>query len=127
MEVLGESIDSAIDVGVEAGRAGSRCEGGKGGGAPENWAVHGCLPLVEVNPTDLKGNNVQVADEMTGLTETALRQQLLRRIGARSWESVVAALSQALATVTTADARAFFAAAKRLFASASVVATGFSQ
>ncbi len=28
-------------------------------------------------PTDLKGNNVQVADEMTGLTETALRQQLL--------------------------------------------------
>lgn len=38
-------------------------------------------------------------------------KQALRRIGARSWESVVAAIGQTLDTVTTADARAFFAAA----------------
>ncbi len=38
-------------------------------------------------------------------------KQALRRIGARSWETVVAAIGQALATITPADARAFFAAA----------------
>lgn len=36
-------------------------------------------------------------------------KQALRRIGARSWDSVVAAIGAALATVTPADARAFFA------------------
>lgn len=36
-------------------------------------------------------------------------KQALRRIGARSWDTVVAAIGQALATVTAADARAFFA------------------
>lgn len=38
-------------------------------------------------------------------------KQALRRIGARSWESVVVAIAEALATVTAADARAFFTAA----------------
>lgn len=41
----------------------------------------------------------------------AKTKQALRRIGARSWESVVAAVGQALVTVTAADARAFFAQA----------------
>ncbi len=36
-------------------------------------------------------------------------KQALRRIGARSWESVVVAIGAALATVTAADAHAFFA------------------
>lgn len=35
-------------------------------------------------------------------------KQRLRRIGARSWESVLVAISEALTTVTAADARAFF-------------------
>ena len=39
----------------------------------------------------------------------AKSKQALRRIGARSWETVVAAIGQALVTVTAADARAFFA------------------
>jgi transposase len=39
----------------------------------------------------------------------AKSKQALRRIGARSWESVVAAVGQTLATITAADARAFFA------------------
>ncbi len=38
----------------------------------------------------------------------AKTKQALRRIGARSWESVAAAVGEALATVTTADAQAFF-------------------
>lgn len=38
-------------------------------------------------------------------------KQSLRRAGARSWDSVVAAIGAALETVTAADARAFFAAA----------------
>jgi len=38
-------------------------------------------------------------------------KQALRRVGARSWETVVAAIGMALATVTTTDARAFFAEA----------------
>jgi transposase len=38
-------------------------------------------------------------------------KQALRRIGARSWETIVAAIGQALATVTAADACAFFAEA----------------
>ena len=38
-------------------------------------------------------------------------KQARRRAGARSWEAVVAAIGAALATVTEADARAFFAAA----------------
>lgn len=41
----------------------------------------------------------------------AKTKQALRRIGARSWDTVVAAVGEALATVTAADARAFFAAA----------------
>lgn len=36
-------------------------------------------------------------------------KQALRRIGPRSWETVVAAIGEALDTVTAADARAFFA------------------
>lgn len=36
-------------------------------------------------------------------------KQALRRIGPRSWDTVVAALGAALATVTASDARAFFA------------------
>lgn len=36
-------------------------------------------------------------------------KQALRRRGARSWETVVGALGEALETVTAADARAFFA------------------
>jgi transposase len=36
-------------------------------------------------------------------------KQALRRIGPRSWETVVAAIGAALDTVTAADARAFFA------------------
>ena len=36
-------------------------------------------------------------------------KQALRRRGARSWETVVAAIGAALETVTPADARAFFA------------------
>jgi transposase len=39
----------------------------------------------------------------------AKTKQALRRIGARSWEGVVAAIGQVVDTVTTADARAFFA------------------
>lgn len=39
----------------------------------------------------------------------AKTKQALRRIGARSWESIVAAVGESLATVTAADARAFFA------------------
>jgi transposase len=35
-------------------------------------------------------------------------KQALRRIGARSWEAMAAAIGDALATVTAADARAFF-------------------
>jgi transposase len=38
-------------------------------------------------------------------------KQLLRRVGARTWESVVNAVGEALTTITAADARAFFAAA----------------
>ena len=38
-------------------------------------------------------------------------KQALRRIGARSWETVVAAIGQALATITATDACAFFAEA----------------
>jgi transposase len=38
-------------------------------------------------------------------------KQALRRIGARSWESVGAAVGQTLTTITAADAHAFFAAA----------------
>jgi transposase len=38
----------------------------------------------------------------------AKTKQALRRIGARSWESVVAAVGETLRTVTEADARAFF-------------------
>lgn len=38
-------------------------------------------------------------------------KQALRRIGARSWEDVVAAIGQTLVTVTATDARAFFAEA----------------
>jgi transposase len=41
----------------------------------------------------------------------AKTKQALRRIGPRSWEAVVAAVGEALATVTPADARAFFEAA----------------
>jgi len=36
-------------------------------------------------------------------------KQALRRIGARSWDTVVAAIGAALVTVTAADAHAFFA------------------
>jgi transposase len=36
-------------------------------------------------------------------------KQALRRVGARSWEAVVAAIGETLRTVTPADARAFFA------------------
>lgn len=39
----------------------------------------------------------------------AKTKQALRRVGARSWESVVAAIGQTLLTITPADARAFFA------------------
>ncbi len=39
----------------------------------------------------------------------AKTKQALRRVGARSWESVVAAVGQTLPTITPADARAFFA------------------
>jgi transposase len=38
-------------------------------------------------------------------------KQALRRIGARSWDDLVAAIGQTLVTVTVADARAFFAEA----------------
>jgi transposase len=38
-------------------------------------------------------------------------KQALRRLGARSWETLVAAIGQLLPTITAADARAFFAAA----------------
>jgi transposase len=38
-------------------------------------------------------------------------KQRLRRVGARSWETVVAAIGDALTTVTAADARAFFSEA----------------
>ena len=38
-------------------------------------------------------------------------KQALRRLGARSWELLVAAISQLLPTITTDDARAFFGAA----------------
>jgi transposase len=41
----------------------------------------------------------------------AKAKQALRRAGPRSWEAIAAALGEALATVTPADARAFFAAA----------------
>jgi transposase len=41
----------------------------------------------------------------------AKAKQALRRMGARSWETVVAAVGEVLATVTAADARAFFAEA----------------
>jgi transposase len=41
----------------------------------------------------------------------AKAKQTLRRVGARSWESVVVAVGQSLTTITTADAHAFFAAA----------------
>jgi transposase len=37
--------------------------------------------------------------------------QALRRLEARTWETVVAAIAQVLPTITAADARAFFAAA----------------
>ena len=36
-------------------------------------------------------------------------KQHVRRVGARSWESVTAAVGTALGTMTAADARAFFA------------------
>ncbi|MCD6030048.1 MAG: Transposase protein, partial [Thermomicrobiales bacterium] len=36
-------------------------------------------------------------------------KQALRRSGARSWETIVAAIGAALDTVSTADAQAFFA------------------
>jgi transposase len=39
----------------------------------------------------------------------AKTKQALRRIGARSWESVVTAVGETLRTITAADARAFFA------------------
>jgi putative transposase len=39
----------------------------------------------------------------------AKAKQALRRLEARSWESIVAAIGQVLLTITTADARAFFA------------------
>jgi transposase len=39
----------------------------------------------------------------------AKTKQHLRRVGARSWESVTAAVGTALGTITAADARAFFA------------------
>ncbi len=38
----------------------------------------------------------------------AKTKQALRRVGARSWESVVVAVGETLRTVTEADARAFF-------------------
>jgi transposase len=41
----------------------------------------------------------------------AKSKQALRRLGARSWEGVVAAVSQTVDTITPADARAFFAEA----------------
>lgn len=41
----------------------------------------------------------------------AKSKQTLRRVGARSWESVMTAVGAALRTITAADARAFFAAA----------------
>jgi transposase len=41
----------------------------------------------------------------------AKAKQALRRISARSFETVVAAIGEVLPTITTADARAFFAAA----------------
>jgi hypothetical protein len=41
----------------------------------------------------------------------AKTKQALRRVGARTWEGVCAAVSDALTTITAADARAFFAAA----------------
>lgn len=42
-------------------------------------------------------------------------KQALRRVGARTWEGVCTAVSDALTTITAADARAFFAAAGFLF------------
>jgi transposase len=39
----------------------------------------------------------------------AKAKQALRRRGARSWETVVAAITEALPTVTATDAHAFFA------------------
>ena len=45
----------------------------------------------------------------------AKTKQALRRVGARTWEGVCAAVSDALTTITAADARAFFAAAGFLF------------
>jgi transposase len=45
----------------------------------------------------------------------AKTKQALRRVGARTWEGVFAAVSDALAAITAADARAFFAAAGLLF------------
>jgi transposase len=39
----------------------------------------------------------------------AKSKQALRRLEARSWESIVAAIGQVLPTITAADARAFFA------------------
>ena len=39
----------------------------------------------------------------------AKTKQALRRVGARSWESVAVAVGETLRTVTEADARAFFA------------------
>ena len=36
-------------------------------------------------------------------------KQALRRIGPRSWETIVAAIGETLDTVTATDARAFFA------------------
>jgi transposase len=38
-------------------------------------------------------------------------KQALRRVGARSWEAIVAAIGEVVDTITAADARAFFAAA----------------
>ena len=38
----------------------------------------------------------------------AKSKQALRRVGARSWESVVAAVGETLRTITETDARAFF-------------------
>ena len=45
----------------------------------------------------------------------AKTKQALRRVGARTWEGVCTAVSDALTTITAADARAFFAAAGFLF------------
>jgi transposase len=41
----------------------------------------------------------------------AKTKQHLRRVGARSWDSIAAAAGAALTTISAADARAFFAAA----------------